>query len=174
MSVVAKRSSISATAAPLYNQLPKHFSVLSFLLIMATLWNRAGHYIFAWCGPGANLECRSEVCCTRLTRNAGPKKLPKIRHLGTIAELCRAVSSQLRHVLTIRKKLLNSNISSTCPHNMVNFDSLAAEICWRVSGTPANFNGFPVLSSLLQQRHLPEVNQTLRDVWPSPVLVYYI
>jgi len=31
----------------------------------------------------------------RLTGNAGPKKSPKIRHLGTIAQLCRAISSQL-------------------------------------------------------------------------------
>ena len=45
--------------------------------------------------------------------------------------------------------MLNSNISSTCPHNMVNFGPLTAEICWRVWGTPANFNGFRVLAALL-------------------------
>ena len=48
--------------------------------------------------------------------------------LGTIAQLCRAISSQLRHISTIGKNLLNSNTSSTCPHNMANFDSLMAEI----------------------------------------------
>jgi len=31
------------------------------------------------------------------------KKSPKIRHLGTIAQICRAISSHLRHVSTIRK-----------------------------------------------------------------------
>jgi len=31
---------------------------------------------------------------------------PKNRHLGTIAQLCRAISSQLRHVSTIGKKLV--------------------------------------------------------------------
>ena len=36
-----------------------------------------------------------------------------------------------------------------CPHNMVNFGPLVAEICWRVWGTPANFNGFRVLAELL-------------------------
>jgi len=41
-----------------------------------------------------------------------------------------------------RKNVLNSNTSSTCPHNMVNFVLLTAEIRWRVWGTPANFNGF--------------------------------
>jgi len=44
-----------------------------------------------------------------------------------------------------KKNLLNSNIPSTCPHNMVNFGPLTAEICWRVYGTSANFNGFRVL-----------------------------
>jgi len=81
---------------------------------------------------------------------------PKNRHLGTIEELCRAISSQLRHVWTIKKNLLNSNVSPTCPHNMVNFGPLAAEICWRVWRTPANFNGFRVLAALLHG-----VSQTL-------------
>jgi len=42
------------------------------------------------------------------------QKSTKNRHLGTITQLCRAISSQLRHVLTIGKKLLSSNISP--PH----------------------------------------------------------
>jgi len=33
---------------------------------------------------------------------------------------------QLRHVSTIGKILLSSNISSRCPHNMVNLALLAA------------------------------------------------
>jgi len=72
------------------------------------------------------------------------------------------------------KNLLNSNISSRCSHNMANFGPLTAEIRWREWGTPANFNGFRVLASLLQRRRSPEANQTLHDVWPSPVLVRYI
>ena len=61
-----------------------------------------------------------------------------------------------------RKKLhlVNSNISSTCLHNMVNFSLLTAEISWRVWGTPADFNGFRVLASLLQRRRSTEANQT--------------
>jgi len=61
----------------------------------------------------ANLGCRYKPCYKRLSGNTGRKKSPKIRHLGTIAQLRRATSSQLRHVSTIGKKLLNSNIS---PH----------------------------------------------------------
>ena len=47
---------------------------------------------------------------------------------------------------------------------------LAAEIGWRVWGTPANFNGFRVLVSLLQRRRSTEVSQTLYHVWPCPAL----
>jgi len=127
-------------------------------LVMAALYNRTGRYIFAlWfpllllllffspnlnghrldvyhtcthgVAPSANSECRSEMCCMRLAGNARPKKSPKIRHLGTIAHICRAISLQLRHVSTIGKNLLNSNVSPTRPHNMVNFGPLAAEMC---------------------------------------------
>ena len=82
-------------------------------------------------------------------------------HLGTIAQLCRAISSQLRHVSTIGKNLLSSNISSTCPHNMVNFGPLAAEIISLVWGTPGNFNGFRVLAALLVGTPVLGISQTL-------------
>jgi len=114
------------------------------------------------CGPSANLECRSEMCCMQLAGNAGPKKSPKIRHLGTIAQLCRAISSQLRHVLTIGKNLLNSNSSPTRPHNMVNFGILSDEIVSLVWGTPANFNGSRVLAALLHGTLVLFVSETLR------------
>ena len=65
-------------------------------------------------------------------------------------------------------------MSSTCPNNMANFSPLTAEICWRVWGTPANFNGFRVLPSLLQPRRSPEANQTLHGVWPCTGLPHYI
>jgi len=88
----------------------------------------------------ARWKCRTE-------KNA--KKMAVI--MGTIGQICRAISSQRRHVSTIGKRnLLNSNISPTCPHDiMVNFGPLAAEIVWLVWGTPANFNGFRVLAELL-------------------------
>ena len=66
--------------------------------------------------------------------------------LTYIAQLCRAISSQLRHISTIGKNLLNSNIFPRCPYNMVNFGPLAAEIGSLAWGTPANFNGFRVLA----------------------------
>jgi len=114
------------------------------------------------------------MCCAQIAENTGRKNRKKIRHLRAIAQICRVISSQLRHVSTTEKNLLNSNISSTCPHSMVNFGPLTAEIDSGVWGTPANFNGFRVLALLLQRRRSTQVNQTLHDVWPSPALVDYI
>ena len=57
---------------------------------------------------------------------------------------------------------------------MVNFNLLAAEIVSLVWGIPANFNGFPVLASLLQRRCSTEADQTLHNVWPLHGLVDYI
>jgi len=73
-----------------------------------------------------------------------------------------------------KKNLLNSNNSSTCLPNMVNFGLLTVELCWRLWGTPANFNRFRVLLSLLQRRRSPEANQTVHDVWTYPGLVRYM
>jgi len=88
-----------------------------------------------------------------------PKNRP---YLGTIAQNCQAISSQLRHVSTVGKKVLNSNISSTRLHNMVSFGPLVAEIVSLVWGTPANFNKFRVLAALLHGTLVVGVSQTLR------------
>ena len=82
-------------------------------------------------------------------------------HFGTMAQLCQAVSSQLS-IDNRKNNLLNTDTSSTCPgpHNMVNFGLLMAEICWRVCGTPANFNGCRVLAALLHGTLVVGVSQT--------------
>ena len=100
------------------------------------------------------------MCCSRLAVNAGPKKVTKNRHLGTIPQLCRAISLQLRHVLTIGKKLVKQQYLLHIPHNMVNFGPLAAEIVSLVWGTPGNFNGFRVLAALLYGTLVVGVSQT--------------
>ena len=109
------------------------FVRISITLFMVALYNRADHYIFAlWLLSfylffprlisatgdlmsailphmvclSANLGCMSEMCGTRLAENTGRKKVPKNRHLRTIEQLRRAISSQLRHVSTIGKKLV--------------------------------------------------------------------
>ena len=45
-------------------------------------------YFRTWCGLSANLECRSETCCTWLAENTGRKNVAKNCHLGTIAQPC--------------------------------------------------------------------------------------
>jgi len=101
------------------------------------------------------------LCCTQLAKNTGCKKSPKVRHLLAIAQLCRAISLQLGHVLTIGKNLLNSNISPTCSYNMVNFGPLVAEVGSLVWGTPANFNRFRILAALLHGTVVVGVSQTV-------------
>jgi len=125
---------------------------------MAALWNSSGHYIFAlWflsssfffflaysqrseigclpyfytlCGLSANLECRSEMCCTRLAGNTGRKNDAKIticapsRHTN----LSGCIIANKACVDNRKKNLLNSNISSTRLHNAANFGPITAEI----------------------------------------------
>jgi len=95
----------------------------------------------------------------------------RTQKIGTIAQLYQAVSLQLRHVSAIRKNFLNSNTSSTCPHDMVNFGPLTAEIGLVVWGTPAHFKGFCVLAALLHGTLVVGVSQTL---WHWTVSVTYI
>ena len=93
----------------------------------------------------ANLECRSEMRCTRLAANTGRKKSPSRHHRTNLSGHIFATKACIDN----RKNLLSSDMSSTCPHNMVNFGLLTAEIVPVVRITPANFNGFRVLSALL-------------------------
>jgi len=89
------------------------------------------------------------MCCKRLAENTGRKKIAKNRHLGTIAQLCPAISLQQGTYRQREKNLLSINMSSTCPHNTVNFGPLAVEIGSTIWGTPANFNWFRVLAESL-------------------------
>jgi len=149
---------VEQRAPPIF--LPCGFYLLSsfFPRLISAAADWMSTYLDTWCGLSANLECTSEMCCTQLGGNTGHKN----RHFGTIEQLCRAISSELRHVSTIGKNWLNSNTSSICPDNIVNFSLLTAEIRWRVWGTPANFNGFHVLAALLHGTLVVGVSQTLR------------
>jgi len=82
--------------------LPLWFLLVSFFFLAYSQPSQIGclPYFHTWCGLSANLECRSEMCCTRLAENTGRKNC----HLCTIAQLCLAISSQLGHISTIRKK----------------------------------------------------------------------
>jgi len=103
---------------------------------MAALRCRSGHYIFAlwfllllsifhlfprlfsavadWmlsyfhtrCGLSANLGGGPKRAACGPLKIQDAKKSRKIRHLGTIAQLCPVISSQIRHASTIGKKLV--------------------------------------------------------------------
>ena len=106
-------------------------------------------YFYTWCGLSANFECMSEMYCTWLTENVRrknyAKKSPSGHHQTTLSGYIFTTKACIDN----RKNLLNSNISHTCPHNMVNFGLLTAEIVSLVWGTSANFKGFRVLEALL-------------------------
>jgi len=89
-------------------------------------------------------------------------KVAKNRHLGTIAQICRAISLQLRHISTIEKKLVKQQYILHMSRNMVNLGPPAAEIGPVVWGSPGNFNGFCVLAALLHGTVVVGISQTLR------------
>jgi len=100
------------------------YPTITIALIMVALWNRADHYIFAlwfllsfffflaqsqplqigcllyfhtWCGLSANLECRSEMYCTRLAGNAACKKLPSRHHRATLSTYIFATKAHINN-----------------------------------------------------------------------------
>ena len=115
--------------------------------------------VHRWCGPSANLECRSEMCCMQLAGNTGRKKLPFWYHRTTLLGYSFRIKACFNNW---KKNLLNLITTSACPGNMVNFGLRMAEICWWVWGTPTNFNGFCVWAVLLHGTLVVGVSQTLR------------
>jgi len=59
-------------------------------------------YFHTWCGLSANLECRSEMCCTRLAENTGCKKSPSGHHRTTFSGYIFATKAHIDN----RKKLV--------------------------------------------------------------------
>jgi len=96
------------------------------------------------------------MCSTRLAENTGCKKSP-FWHLRTTMSGC--IIATKACIDNRKKNLLNIDTSSTCPHNMVNFGLLTAEICWRVWATRANLNGFRVLEALLHGNIVVGISQ---------------
>jgi len=65
--------------------------------------------------------------CTRLTGNAGRKNL----RLGSIAQLCRAIYLQLRHISTIGKTVTQQYLLRVSPQ----YGELWPTITWDWSGS---------------------------------------
>jgi len=96
----------------------------------------------------ARCKCRTQK---------SPQKSPSGHHPTTLSGYIFATKACIDNR---KKNLLSSNISSTCPHNMVKFGPLAAEIVSLVSGNPGYFNGFRVLAALLHGTLVVGVSQT--------------
>ena len=97
---------------------PCHYIFVLWFLLLCFFFHRLFSAVVHWMSTILQhavwpLEYRSEMCCTRLAGNTGRKNDAKNRHLRTIAQLYRAISSPLWHISTIGKKFLSSNIS---PH----------------------------------------------------------
>jgi len=141
--------------------------VVSFSIFFFSSPNLSGrrvdvYHTFTCCGFSANLEFRSVMCCVWLAEIGGTglnmaKNSPSGHHHTTLSDCIFAIKAHIDN----RKNLLNSNTSSTCPHNMAKFGPLTAEIGSGVWGIPANFNGFRVLAALLGTL-VVDVSQTLR------------
>jgi len=117
------------------------------------------------------------MCCTRLAGHTGRKKIAKNLPCGHHRAALLGCIFATKTCIDNRKKNLGKQqyfLHLSRPHNMSNVGPIVAEIGLPVWGTPANFNGFRILASLLQRRRSPEANQTLHDVWPSPGLLHYV
>jgi len=112
------------------------------------------------------------MCCTRLAGNTGHKNDAKNRNLSIIAQLRHAVSSQLRHVLTIGKSFLNSNMSSTCPNNMVNFGPLLASLGHPSKFQPASRLGFITAATSLSGGQ-PHFVWCLAVFWAGTLYIHF-
>ena len=86
---------------------------LAHILVFFFFWPNLSEAITDWISTillhmvwiSANLECRSEICCTRLAGSAGPKNSqnsPSEHHHTTLSGCI--LSLQLRHVSAIGKK----------------------------------------------------------------------
>ena len=79
-----------------------HLWFLSFFLF-SYLFSAVADWMSTMLPHIANLECRSEIYCMRLAENTRYIKSTSAHHRTTF---CQAMFSQLRHVSTIRKKLV--------------------------------------------------------------------
>ena len=93
-----------------------------FLFLAKSQWPQVGclPYFETWCGPSANLECRSERSARGSLQMQDPKKSPKWPSGHHPTTLSGYIFAPKACIDNRKKNLLSSNISPTCPHNMLN------------------------------------------------------
>jgi len=101
----------------------------------------------------ANLECRSEMCCTRLALEMQDPKIAKNwppGHHRTTLSSYRPIFAIKACIGNPKKKLAKQQYLPHMSSRLVNFGPLAAKIgslAWGIPGK-LNFNGFRVLAAL--------------------------
>jgi len=80
-------------------------------------------------------------------------------HLGTIAQLCRAISSQLRHLSTIWKKHVKQQY---LPHMSLQYGPTSGWDRFGSLGHPSYFQRLPHLGSITARHVVVGVSQTVR------------
>jgi len=89
--------------------------------------------------------------------------MQKKRYLDTIAQLCRAISSQLTHIPNTdnrKKKLVKQQYLLHMSPHYGELQPTRGGDSFVSLGTPANFNGFRVLAALLHGTPVLGVSQT--------------
>ena len=108
-------------------------------------------------------KCPNHTCLRFFTvSNTGRKKVANNRHLGTIAQLRRAISSQLRHIATIGKKLVKQQYVL---HMSAQYGELRPTGSWdRLTslGHPCKFQRVSRLGSVYARHLVVGVSQSLR------------
>jgi len=102
------------------------------------------------------------MCCTWSLKNTGRKNDAKNRHLGTVPQLYRAISWQLRHVSTIGKKIVKQQYLI---HMSLHYGELRPTSGWDRFGSlghPSYFQRLPHLGSVTARHVVVGVSQTLR------------
>jgi len=114
----------------------------------------------------------AEVCCSWLAENTERKNSPSGHHHTILSGCIFATKARIDS----RKNLLNSNTSSTFPHNMANFCP-KAEIGSGVWDTSANFQrlsrlGFVTAATLLTGGQ-PHFARCLRVSWAVTLYIHF-
>ena len=115
-------------------------------------------YFGTWCGLSANLECRSEMCCTWLAENTGRRKSPSGHHPTTLSDYIFATNACIDN----RKKIVKEQYLL---HMSPQYGELRPTSGWDrfVSlGHPSYFQRFPRVGSVTARHIVVGVSQTLR------------
>jgi len=143
----------------------------SFVVFIFFAYSQQSHtgclpYFHIWCGLSVNVECRSEIYCTRLAeiqdaKNA--KNSPSAHHRTILSNYISATKVFIGN----RKKIAKQQYLL---HMFSQYGELRPTSGWdRLAslGHTSKFQQVSRLGLVTAPTSLNEVNQTLHDVWPS-------